>query len=87
MQMNVQRQLYFVESNTIFCTMLRKVGKLWLVFWRQSNNCVAAALDVQMLSCNINRELEPELDSNLKLRNASKNLSIYNIKYMEQTEN
>ena len=60
--------------------MLRKVGKLWLVNF-------TAALDVQMLSCNINRELEPELDSNLKLRNASKNLSIYNIKYMEQTEN
>ena len=56
------------------------------------NNCylvtyVADTLDEQLLSRNIDRELEPELDSNLKLRNASQNLSMYNMKYMEQTEN
>ena len=56
------------------------------------NNCylvtyVADTLDEQLLSRNIDRELEPELDSNLKLRNASQNLSMSNMKYMEQTEN
>ena len=63
-----------------------------MLLTRWMNNCylvtyVADTLDEQLLSRNIDRELEPELDSNLKLRNASQNLSMYNMKYMEQTEN
>ena len=58
-----------------------------LVFWLQSNIYVADAFDEQMLSRNIDRELEPQFESDLKLRNASQNRSIYSIKYMEQTEN
>lgn len=39
---------------------------------------LADALDEEMLPRNINRELDPELQSSLKLRNASQSLSIYN---------
>lgn len=51
-------------------------------FLIQSNNYVADVLGEKVISRNNNRELDQELDSVLKHRNVSQNLSNYNIEYM-----
>ena len=57
--------------------------KLELVFWLQSENDFANALDEESLFCSNYQELDKELDWNLKFRNPFQNPSIYSTKYME----
>lgn len=56
-----------------------------LVFQLNSKNCVAYILYGELLLRSNDRELEGELDADLK-RNASQNPSIYNMKYKENNE-
>ena len=92
MQMNTRRYLSFVENDTIFCSLCWKVvlersTKSELVFWFQSKDYVADALDEDMLYCNSDKELGDERDSDVIHWNVFKNPLIYNIKYTELTKN
>ena len=62
MQMNVRRHLSFGENGTTFLTICWEVSlgnstKFELVFWLQSVNYVAEALDDEMLSRNNDEKL------------------------------